>query len=193
MTTPSNISVQQTSINISRGWFIGFGIVVTVLGILAVAFPFATTIAAKSFLGWLFLISGIFQIAHSFSTKEWNGFFLNLLVGVLYVFVGGWLAFFPLAGIVTLTILLALTFILQGILEAGMALRMRPVVGWGWILFSGMIAAIVGILILSKLPSSATWAIGLLVGINMISSGLAYLFLVLSVGKNEQTENQPSH
>jgi len=163
-----------------RWWFAGLGVVLIVLGVLAVAFPLVTTITAKTFLGWLFLIGGVVQIVHAFSTQRWSAFFFDLLVGVLYLLVGGWLAFFPLAGIVTLTVLLAAMFIAQGVLEVVMALRLRGIEGWVWLLVSGFIALAVGILILAHLPTSAAWAIGLLVGINMISSGWAYFFLALA-------------
>jgi len=166
-----------------RSWFMILGGVLIVLGVIAVAFPLITTIAAKIFLGWLFLISGLVQIIHAFSTKRWSEFFLNVLVGALYVFAGGWLAFFPLTGILTLTLLLAIMFIVQGVIEVGMAMRLRPLEGWVWMLLAGAIAGAVGIMILAKLPSSAAWAIGLLVGVNMISSGWAYFFLALAAGK----------
>jgi len=166
-----------------RTWFMVVGVCLIILGIVAIAFPFATTIAAKVLLGWIFLIGGLVQLFHAFSTPKWSAFFLNLLVGVLYVIAGGWLAFFPLTGIVTLTVFLAAMFIAQGILEVVMAFRLRPQEGWGWVLISGLVAFAVGILIFGRLPTSAVWAIGLLVGINMISSGWAYFFLALAAGK----------
>jgi uncharacterized membrane protein HdeD (DUF308 family) len=164
----------------NRTWFMILGVVLIILGVIAVAFPFMTTLAAKTFLGWLFLIGGVFQIIHAFSTQKWIAFFFNLLVGILYLFAGAWLAFFPLAGIVTLTVLLAAMFIAQGVLEVIMALRLRGLEGWMWVLVSGLIALAVGLMIFAQLPSSAIWAIGLLVGINMISSGLAYFFLAMA-------------
>ena len=75
-------------------------------------------------------------------------------------------------------------FIMQGALECGMAFRIRPQEGWGWMLMSGFVAIIVAVLIFSELPSSAAWAIGLLVGINMIVSGWAYFFLGLASGRD---------
>jgi uncharacterized membrane protein HdeD (DUF308 family) len=168
----------------NRTWFMILGVVLIVLGVFALAFPLMTTIAAKTFLGWLFLIGGVIQIIHAFSTQKWSAFFFNLLVGVLYFLTGVWLAFFPLAGIITLTVLLAAMFLAQGILEIVMALRVRALNGWIWILVSGLIGLAVGVLILAQLPSSAVWAIGLLVGINMISSGWAYFFLALGAGRN---------
>jgi uncharacterized membrane protein HdeD (DUF308 family) len=175
-------SAVQTAISENKGWFYFLGILLIVLGVAAIAFPFVTTIAAKIFLGWLFLIGGIIQIVHAFSTRAWSEFFLDLLIGVLYVVAGSWLAFFPLTGIVTLTLLLALMFIIEGVLEAVIAFRIRPHAGWVWMLLSGIVAIAVGVLLIAKLPSSAAWAIGLLVGINLIMSGFAYLFLPTAAG-----------
>jgi len=162
-----------------RNWFIALGILLIAIGVLAIAFPFATTIATEIFLGWLFLIGGLFQVVQAFSTQRWSQFFLNILLGILYFLAGAWLAFFPLAGIVTLTIFLVALFIAEGILQIIMAFRIRPMRGWGWMLVSGILALLVGVLIYAQLPSSAVWAIGLLVGINIISTGWAYLLLAL--------------
>jgi len=116
-----------------RGWFIALGILLIVLGTIAIIFPFMTTIAAKVFLGWVFLISGVAQIVHAFSTKTWSQFALNILMGLLYLVAGAYLAFLPLTGILTLTILLAVLFIVEGVIEAGMAFRLRPQEGSpGW-------------------------------------------------------------
>ena len=181
MLTPADpTSMMMMAVPLTFLYFLG--ILLIVLGVAAIAFPFVTTIAAKIFLGWLFLIGGIIQIVHAFSTRAWSEFFLDLLIGVLYVVAGGWLAFFPLTGIVTLTLLLALMFIIEGVLEAVIAFRMRPHAGWVWMLLSGIVAIAVGVLLIAKLPSSAAWAIGLLVGINLIMSGFAYLFLPTAAG-----------
>ena len=175
--------VTQAAISENRTWFNILGVLLIILGVAAIAFPLLTTIAVKIALGWLFLVGGIVQIAHAFSTKQWSEFFLDFLVGLLYLVVGGWLALFPLTGIVTLTLLLAALFIAQGILEAGMGLRMRPSVGWVWMLIAGIAALVLGVLIIAHLPSSAAWAIGLLVGIKLIMSGWAYLFLTIAASK----------
>lgn len=153
------------------------GIALIFLGVLAVVFPLATTIAAKVFIGWLFLFAGAFQIWQSFSIREWGGFLWNLLIGVLYFLAGGWLAFDPFAGIIGMTVLLAITFIAQGIMEAAIANNLRPKAGWGWMMFSGLVGVLAGVLIISGLPSTAVWAVGLVVGLNMISSGFAFYAL----------------
>lgn len=191
MSDPTNISLEdgkqmlekaKAEIAEHRGWFIALGVFLIVVGFLAIIFPLASTIAAKVFLGWLFLIGGVAQIVHAFSTKRWSQFFLNILIGLLYVVAGGWLAFLPLSGIITLTILLSAMFIIEGVFEAMMAFRMRPEQGWGWMMTAGVIAILAGVMIFAQLPSSAIWAIGLLAGINIMSTGFAYLFLALRAG-----------
>jgi uncharacterized membrane protein HdeD (DUF308 family) len=125
-------------------------------------------------------VSGVLLVIHAFSIQQWRGFALGLLVGLLYVVAGGWLAFFPFTGIITLTILLAALFLAEGVLEVIMAVRVRPHEGWGWLLLSGLIAVAVGVLIAAELPASAGWAIGLLAGINLLSTGASFIVLALA-------------
>jgi uncharacterized membrane protein HdeD (DUF308 family) len=162
------------------GWFLALGIVLIVAGLVAIAFPLLSTIAAKIMLGWLFLIGGVMMVLHAFSTPAWQGFLCSLLIGILYVVAGGYLAFFPLTGLLTLAILLAMVFIAEGVFEIIMALRIRPHEGWGFLLLSGIAAVLVGVLIAMDLPGSAVWALGLLVGINLLFSGWSYIFLALA-------------
>ena len=126
---PTLLASMEEVIAEHRLWFLVLGVLLIVLGIIAVAFPFMTTIAVKIFLGWLFLIAGIAQIIHAFAVQKWSEFLLNLLVGALYVLAGGWLAFFTLSGILTLTAFLAVIFVIQGALETSLAVRMRPTEG----------------------------------------------------------------
>jgi uncharacterized membrane protein HdeD (DUF308 family) len=162
------------------GWFLALGIVLIVAGLAAIAFPLMGTIAAKILLGWLFLIGGVMMIVHAFQAPGWGGFIWEVIVGVLYVAVGGYLAFFPLSGLLTLTILLAALFIAEGVFETIMAFRVRPHEGWVWLLLSGIAALAVGVIIAMGLPESSVWAIGLLVGINLLFSGWSYIFLALA-------------
>ncbi len=106
------------------GWFLALGIVLILVGIAAICFPLVSTIAAKTFLGWLFLIGGVFLIIHAFSAQ--GCFLWSLLIGVLYLIAGGYLAFFPLTGLLTLAILLAILFVAEGIMEIIMAFRVHP-------------------------------------------------------------------
>ena len=162
------------------GWFLVLGILLIGVGVAAIVFPLLSTIATKIALGWLFLVAGAVIVVHAFSIKQWRGFILGLLVGALYVVAGGWLAFYPLTGIITLTILLAALFLAEGVLEVIMAVRVRPHEGWGWLMLSGLVAIAVGVMIAAELPTSAAWAVGLLTGINLLSSGVSFVVLALA-------------
>src|SRR5262245_5736871 len=120
-----------------------------------------------------------------FPRETGAAFFLMLLFGLLHLIVGGYLALLPLTGILTLTILIAALLIADGLLEVGMALRLRPQEGWGWILLSGLVAIAAGLLIALQLPNSATWTIGLIVGIKMIFAGWAFITLALAAHRPE--------
>src|SRR5205814_1297573 len=87
----------------SWGWFLAVGILLVLAGVGAIAFPLVSTIAAKIALGWIFLASGLLLVIRAFSIQQWRGFLLGLLLGALYLMAGGWLAFFPFTGIITLT------------------------------------------------------------------------------------------
>ena len=162
------------------GWFLGLGILLALAGAAAIAFPFFSTLAAKFALGWVLLFTGVVNVVHAFGTWGWRAFALNLLVGLLFLAAGAYLAFFPLTGIMTITILLAALFIAEGYLELMMALRLQPDAGWLWVLLSGLLAIGAGVMIGLGLPDSSTWVLGLLTGINLLASGLSFIFLAVS-------------
>ncbi len=180
--TDLDAAIMEARRQLSRswGWFLALGIILLLAGAAAIVFPWVFTVAAKIALGWIFLIGGVVLVAHALSTRGWAGFLWSLLIGLLYVVAGGWLAFFPFTGIVTLTILLAALFLAEGVLEVILALRVRPHEGWGWLLLSGLVAIAVGVLIAYELPGSAAWSIGLLVGVNLLSTGASFVVLALA-------------
>ncbi|CAN1724601.1 membrane protein HdeD [Hyphomicrobium sp. 1Nfss2.1] len=176
----STVAETKQLISDKWGWFLALGIVLLLAGLAAIAFPLLSGIAAKLVLGWLFLIGGVMLIVHAFQAPGWGGFLWELIIGALYVVVGGYLAFFPLAGLLTLTVLIAALFIAEGVFEVIMGFRVRPHEGWGWLVLSGIAALVVGAIIAMGLPESAVWALGLLVGINLLFSGWSYIFLALA-------------
>jgi uncharacterized membrane protein HdeD (DUF308 family) len=166
------------------GWFLGLGLLLLLAGTAAIAFPLVSTLAAKFALGWLFLFTGIVNVVHAFSTSGWRAFGHNLLIGLLFAAAGAYLAFFPFTGIITLTLLLAALFVVEGYLEIMMAVRLQPHAGWFWVLLSGVLAIAAGVLIGLGLPDTSTWAIGLLTGINLLASGLSFVLLAIA-GRGE--------
>jgi uncharacterized membrane protein HdeD (DUF308 family) len=159
------------------GWFIALGVALIILGIISIAFPLFMTATAKMFLGWMILIGGIASVVHAFNSRDWGGFLWSLLIGLFYVFVGGWLAFFPLAGLIGLTVLIALMFIGEGLVKTFIGFGLEKEDGRLWVIISGIAAIVVGIMLFSELPSSALWAIGTLVGINFLFSGWAFIMI----------------
>ena len=182
---PDDLTVREfQAINVAiaenRGWFIALGVVLIILGVISIGAPHLTTVAAKIFIGWLFLIAGISLIVHAFLAQGWKAFLGELVIGLLYAVIGGWLAFFPLTGIIGLTVLLAATFVVDGVFKFSMGLQLKPDDGWVWLIISGVIAILAGLLIFLGLPSTANWALGLIVGINLLMSGFAFLMIAIA-------------
>ena len=162
---------------INKGWFLGAGICLIILGALAVSVPFIASLAIETLFGWILLLGGLIKIVHSFRALSAGKCLLRLVGGIIYCAVGGMFLVYPLQGVLTLTLLLAILFISEGIIKVSVSLRIRPALNWGWMLISGIAAFILAGLIFSGYPSDATWVIGLLVGINLIFSGWTMLML----------------
>jgi uncharacterized membrane protein HdeD (DUF308 family) len=157
------------------------GIVMMVLGFLAVAEPNVATIAVGIFVGWLFFFGGIFRALSVWQSRGMPGFAWSLLTALLAIVLGLILIFRPLAGVLTLTMVLIAFFILEGITAIALAVQHREHLrSWGWVLFSGIIDLLLAYLIWAGWPSSADWAIGLLVGINMLFFGLSLVMTALA-------------
>jgi uncharacterized membrane protein HdeD (DUF308 family) len=157
------------------------GIVMMVLGFLAVAEPNVATIAVGIFVGWLFFIGGIFRALSLWQSRGMPGFAWSLLTALLAIMLGLILVFRPLAGVLTLTMVLIAFFILEGITAIVLAVQHREHLrSWGWVLFSGIVDLLLAFLIWDGWPSSADWAIGLLVGINMLFFGLSLVMTALA-------------
>jgi uncharacterized membrane protein HdeD (DUF308 family) len=166
----------------NRGWFLALGILLIIGGTLAIIYDVAATMLSVLFFGWLLIIAGGFEAVQSFWQPKWGGFFLNLFVGILGVVVGFHLISSPAAGAVVLTLVMAVYFMVIGIIRTISALTMRfP--NWGWTLLSGIITFILGLLIRRQWPYSGLFIIGLFIGIDMIFSGWSYVMLSLAARK----------
>jgi uncharacterized membrane protein HdeD (DUF308 family) len=157
------------------------GIVMLVLGLLAVAMPNIATLTVEIFVGWLFFAAGIFRGAAAWHARRMPGFGLSMLSALLAAALGLILLLTPPAGVLTLTMVLVAFFILEGAAAIVIAVEHRAhLTSWGWMLFSGVIDLLLAFLIWRGWPSSASWAIGLLVGINMVFVGLSLVMTALA-------------
>lgn len=158
------------------GWAIVLGIVMIGLGVVAIAAPIFSGLAAELILGWLFILGGLVQIVYAFwQNRSGGSLVLKLLIGILSVIVGVLLVANPLAGIVSLTLFVGVFFFIDGIMRVFLAFQYKPLPRWGWVLFNGILSIILGILIWSQWPFNAPWILGLLVGVGLLINGVATL------------------
>jgi uncharacterized membrane protein HdeD (DUF308 family) len=157
-----------------------------IVGLFAIILPAAATLAIEILIGWILVIGGIFKLIHAFGSRRWGKTGWSVLISVIYIIAGILLLTHPLRGVLTLTLLLALLFILEGIFQIIISAQLRAVTGRGWLTFNGVLALIIGLLIWSSWPSSAAWAIGLLVGINILFGGLTLIMAAPAVEKLRQ-------
>ena len=159
------------------------GIAFLILGILAIALPGLFTFAFVKLLGWLFLFGGLIQAYRTFKTRHSSGTWASALSALLSIVVCFLLLSRPIQGALTLTILLTIMFFLEGIFKIFMAASLRQYINWGWVLLSGILSLAMAAIIYSGWPGTATWLIGLLVGINMLFFGYSLIILYSELGK----------
>jgi len=160
--------------------FLFQGALMIILGVLAVAAPAAATIAADIYIGWLFLVSGIVGLVAMFSARDIPAFLWSLVTAVLSV--GALLIWRPVEGALSLTMLLTAFFIAEGVIQIVTSITYRDAMGgsWGWMLVSGISDLALAAIIILGWPLTAGWALGLLVGINLITSGWAIAMAALA-------------
>lgn len=162
-------------------WLALLAVISLVGGVLALFNPFAATLAATMMAGWAFAILGVIQLVQAFQLRGWGGFVWSLLFGVLTLVVGLSLIFNPLSGMVSLTLLVAVLFLIMGVIKIMYGFSLRPVSGWGWVLASGSLSLALGIMILADFPYSATAVLGILLGIELLSNGVLFLLVALGL------------
>ena len=163
----------------SWGWFLALGIVLIVLGTIALGSALVMTIASVFFVGWLLIVGGVMEAVHAFWRKRWAGFFLDLLTGILYFVVGWMMVTNPKESALLLTLIIAMFLVFEGVFRIVAALTARYP-HWGWVLFNGVISLLLGIMIWRQWPYSGLWVIGLFVGIEMLLNGWSLVMLSLS-------------
>ncbi len=178
----------QAEIKKSTGWLIAGSILLILLGIAAIIMPGLASATFTMVMGWILLIGGIVRIVKSFQSKPVRGFWLNLIIGILYVIAGLYVLFNPLMATAVLTLTLGILFIVEGIFSIIMSFQARPGGEFSWlVLLDGIITLILGILVWNNFPYSAIWLIGLYVGISLLFSGISLLMIALSARKTLST------
>ena len=181
----SSMSGFQSAISqaVREHWklFLVEGIILVILGILAIIIPPLATIGITIFIGWLFLISGIACLITTFGARQAPGFWWSLLSAVLGIAAGIVLLGWPVSGAVSLTLLLIVFLMIEGISKVIFALTIRPFPNWGWVLASGIIGILLALYLWASLPITAIWLLGVLLGIQLICEGAALGYLAWQV------------
>jgi len=159
-------------------WLTPIAVLMIVLGIAAIVFPFFASVASTLVFGWIFIFAGITQIAYASQSKGVGQVAWKLILAALYLLAGIVVVARPLEGVLAFTLVLGVTIFVQGIIQVSMAFQLRRMApNWFWMLVSGLVGIIFGIFVWSSFPFSATWLIGTLIGVNLLFDGVWMLTL----------------
>jgi len=166
-----------------RGWIIALGIIYVIAGLVALGSIVLATIVSVFVVGIMMLIAGVAEVFHAFQIKTWGRFLLWLLLGVLYI-VAGFLTFEnPLLAAALLTLLLGVSLIVSGIMRIVLAFNMKEGMPWIWVVLSGAITLLLGLIILAHWPVSSLYILGLFLGIDLIFAGAGWLAVGFGLGR----------
>ncbi|WP_173931746.1 DUF308 domain-containing protein [Chelativorans sp. Marseille-P2723] len=170
------------SLKASWKWLAFIGAISLIGGIIALANPFTATITAALLAAWTFTLFGVLQIFHAFRLRASLPLFLwTLLLGALALAIGISLLVRPLEGIISLTVLVAIVFLVSGLVKVMYAFSLRPLSGWGWVLASGLLSLVLGIMILADIPWTASAVLGILLAIELLSNGTFMLLVAFGL------------
>lgn len=189
--TASEIRFDADTLRKYSTWFTVYGVLLALLGILAIAMPYIATLATSIFIGWLLVASSVLGLYAVYSAgKDAPGFWWNLITAVLYLAAGIMLLVNPVTGALSLTIVLMAYLLAGGVAKLVLGFQHKKDIpnAWFWILFSGLVDIVLAFLIIQGLPGTAFWAIGLLVGINLVMMGIAIVFTAQSCKKMASTK-----
>jgi len=169
----------------SRWLLMAYGVLLILLGCFAVAAPRLATMAVDIYVGWLFLFAGIAGVIAMFSARNVGAFLWTLLTAALSILAGVMLIWKPMEGAVSLTLVLTVFFIIEGIVQVIASLSFRDAIpgAWGWMLMSGIADLILAAVIILGWPATTSWILGLMVGINLITTGIAIFVPASAVGQ----------
>jgi len=170
-----------SSLQSKWGWFVALGVLLIVCGFIALANVALATVVSVYYVGILMLIGGIVYLVHAFQVRSWEQALVWALSGVLYVLAGFFAFENPLLASAVLTLLLAIALLIAGVFRTWVGWRMRPIKGWGWVLVSGIITALAGVIIALGWPVNSLWILGLFLACDLLLQGWSMLAFGLAV------------
>jgi uncharacterized membrane protein HdeD (DUF308 family) len=169
----SDLASANAEVRSKWGWFVALGVALLVLGFLAFGNLLAATLASVFFVGAMMIVGAVAQVIHALQVKGWGGFLLWLLSALLYGAAGVLVFANPALAAVTLTLVLAVALIASGALRIVSGVRLRPSSGWGWVVASGVISVLAGVVFLLGWPVNSLWLLGMVLAIDLVFQGVA--------------------
>jgi uncharacterized membrane protein HdeD (DUF308 family) len=157
------------------GWFAALGVIMIVAGFIALMSVVLATVVSVLIVGTMMIVSGIVEMIHGFQMKAWSRFFMWVLIGVFYVIAGLLIVYNPLLAAGAITLVIGVFLIFAGIARIFLAMQMRSASPWGWVLVSGMITTLLGIVIILHWPVSSLYVLGIFLGVDLIIAGSSWL------------------
>jgi len=179
MAQNSSVDIVRQASTLSIVW----GVLLIVFGMVAIGSLFLAAVAVNAAIAWLIVLAGIVHLMLAFRTHGAGSMIWKLLVGLAYLCFGAYLILHPVLGVASLTLVLASLFLIEGVLNIILFFKMRSLGGASWVLVDGIVTLLLGLMIYMQWPSSSAWAIGILVGVSMIISGVTRVMLSLAVRK----------
>ncbi len=185
LTTNANQGLPEAAALLKKGtgWFIAIAVLFILLGLFAIAEPFVAGLGVTLLVGWLLMIGAVAHFIAAFKGGGAKHVIMQALVGLVYLIAGGYFLAHTIMGVSTLTLLLGSVILVEGVLELAAYFRLRSTGGSWWLLVNGLVTILLGGLIWFHWPSSTVWAIGTLVGVNLLMTGIARLMLGLAARK----------
>ncbi len=164
----------------ASGWSIALGVLMIILGIIAILAPWEFGLLIVLVVGWAAIFNGVAQLIFAFRAHSGGRAILEAILGLIYIVAGIYLLMHPAGGLLALTLLLACFLLVYGIVALVLAFHMRPLRGWGWILVDAIVTILLGILIWAHWPLNTEWVVGTLFGISIIMSGVTRLMIAMA-------------
>jgi uncharacterized membrane protein HdeD (DUF308 family) len=155
-------------------WFVMLGIVLILCGVFAMLAPLLSTLATTVIVGLSAAVAGVAQVMQAFRSPAWRGFFLNVLLGLIYLLASAVFLLRPVAGALAIAFTLACLLLATGIGEIALAFRIRPEGGWRWLVFSGLVAIATGVWLMFRLPIAGFFVPGVMLGLALMAEGFAF-------------------
>lgn len=164
-------------------WSIALGVLMIVAGIIAMLAPWEAGLVITLVVGWCAIFNGFAQIIYGFRTHGGWHVVLEVVLGVIYIIAGIFLLMHPRSGLLAMTLILASFLLVYGVFALALAFRIKPLKGWGWVLFDAIVTVLLGILIYAHWPFNSDWVVGTLFGISIFISGITRLMISLALRK----------